>query len=169
VTEFLAVSFVMSVRLSVRMVQLGSHWTDFHEIWHLNSFRKPVEKIFKFHENPTRTTGIYMKTSVHLYVVQFLLEWEVLQAKVVEKLKTHTVFSITFIQKSCRVWDNVEKYCRAGQATDDNMARAHCMLNTDGYKHTLAICSRAQLKPDGTRWRTVGEVKGKHASGVGSQ
>jgi len=28
---------------------------------------------------------------------------------------------------------------------------------------------RGQLKPDGTRWRTVGEVKGKHASGVGSQ
>jgi len=33
----------------------------------------------------------------------------------------------------------------------------------------LTTCSRAQLKPDGTRWRTVGEVKGKHASGVGSQ
>jgi hypothetical protein len=26
------VSFVMSVRLSVRMGQLGSHWTDFYEI-----------------------------------------------------------------------------------------------------------------------------------------
>jgi hypothetical protein len=26
------VSFVMSVRLSVRMEQLGSHWTNFHEI-----------------------------------------------------------------------------------------------------------------------------------------
>ena len=25
-------SFVMSVRLSIRMEQLGSHWTDFHEI-----------------------------------------------------------------------------------------------------------------------------------------
>jgi hypothetical protein len=25
-------SFVMSIRLSVRMEQLGSHWTDFHEI-----------------------------------------------------------------------------------------------------------------------------------------
>jgi len=24
----------------------------------------------------------------------------------------------------------VEKYCRAGQATDDNMAHAHCMLGT---------------------------------------
>jgi len=28
---------------------------------------------------------------------------------------------------------------------------------------------RVQLKCDGTRWRTVGEVKGKQASGVGSQ
>jgi hypothetical protein len=26
------VSFVMSICLSVRMEQLGSHWTDFHEI-----------------------------------------------------------------------------------------------------------------------------------------
>jgi len=24
----------------------------------------------------------------------------------------------------------VEKYCTAGQATDDNMARARCMLDT---------------------------------------
>jgi len=24
----------------------------------------------------------------------------------------------------------VEKYCRAGQATDDKMAHAHCMLDT---------------------------------------
>ena len=24
----------------------------------------------------------------------------------------------------------VEKYCRAGQGTDDNMAHAHCMLGT---------------------------------------
>jgi hypothetical protein len=25
-------SFIMSVRLSVHMEQLGSHWTDFHKI-----------------------------------------------------------------------------------------------------------------------------------------
>ena len=29
---------------------------------------------------------------------------------------------------------NVE--CRAGQATDDNMAHARCMLGTKIYKHT---------------------------------
>ena len=30
--EFLSNSFVMSVRQSVRMEQLGSHWTDFDEV-----------------------------------------------------------------------------------------------------------------------------------------
>jgi len=25
---------------------------------------------------------------------------------------------------------NIKKYCTAGQATDDNTAHAHCMLNT---------------------------------------
>jgi len=46
-----------------------------------------------------------------------------------ENQNTHFVFS-NFSRKSCRLWDNVEKYCRAGQATDDSMARAHCMLDT---------------------------------------
>jgi hypothetical protein len=34
----------------------------------------------------------------------------------------------------------VEKYCRAGQATDDNMAHAHCMLGIPGYKFTNSGC-----------------------------
>ena len=32
--------------------------------------------------------------------------------------------NIFFFRKPCPLWDNVEKYCRAGQATDDNMAHA---------------------------------------------
>jgi len=31
--------------------------------------------------------------------------------------------------KSCRLWDNVEKCCRPGQVTDDNMAHPHWMLD----------------------------------------
>ena len=26
------------------MQQLGSHWTDFHEIWYLSNFQKPLKK-----------------------------------------------------------------------------------------------------------------------------
>jgi hypothetical protein len=33
------------------------------------------------------------------------------------------------------------KYCRAGQATDDNMAHAHCVLDTKGYKYTHRLCN----------------------------
>ena len=43
------ISFVMSVcpsvRLSVRMEELCSHWTDLHEILYLSVFRKYVQKI----------------------------------------------------------------------------------------------------------------------------
>jgi len=39
------ISFVMSVRPSVHMEQLGSRRTDFHEIWHLSIFRKIIKKI----------------------------------------------------------------------------------------------------------------------------
>jgi len=46
----------------------------------------------------------------------------------VEKIKTHILCSITF-RKSCRLWDNVGKYCRAGQVTWQYGA---CALHT-GY------------------------------------
>jgi hypothetical protein len=35
----------------------------------------------------------------------------------------------------------MEKYFRAGQVTDDNMAHAHCMLDNQGYRHTVIICN----------------------------
>jgi len=37
----------------------------------------------------------------------------------------------------------VEKYGKVGQATDGNMGHAHCMLDTQGYIHTLGICNIA--------------------------
>jgi hypothetical protein len=39
------ISFIVSVRPSVHMEQLGSHWMDFHEIWYLSIFWKYVKKI----------------------------------------------------------------------------------------------------------------------------
>jgi len=47
-----------------------------------------------------------------------------------ENQNTHFMFSNFFFRKFCRLWDNVEKYCTVGHATDDNMAHVHCMLDT---------------------------------------
>ena len=46
-----------------------------------------------------------------------------------------------------------------------------CVCFTKGVNMLCSnhICSITQLKCDGTRWRTGGEVKGKLANGVGSQ
>jgi hypothetical protein len=41
----LVASSCLSVRPPVRMEQLGSHWSDFHEIIYLNIFRNSVERI----------------------------------------------------------------------------------------------------------------------------
>jgi len=35
-----------------------------------------------------------------------------------------------------------KKYSSTGQATDDNMAHTHFMLDTKGCKHTLNICNK---------------------------
>jgi hypothetical protein len=45
------------------------------------------------------------------------------QTEVVEKFKTHFIFKNFFLRISCRLWDNVEKYCRGGQATADSIIR----------------------------------------------
>jgi hypothetical protein len=52
------------------------------------------------------------------------------QTKVVEEIKTHILCSVTFFfENSALNWVMWKKFCRAGQATDDNMAHAHCMLD----------------------------------------
>jgi hypothetical protein len=72
-----------------------------------------------------------MKTDVHFrsYLSQFFLELKFFETKVVEKIKTHILYPLPFFRKSCRLWDNMEKYYRAWQTTG-NMAHAHCMLDT---------------------------------------
>jgi len=35
--------------------------------------------------------------------------------KVIQKIKTHILFSMTFSRKSCCLWDNVENPCTVGE------------------------------------------------------
>ena len=82
-----------------------------------------------------------MKTNTRFwsYLAHFLLGWEMFQIKVVEKTKTHFVFS-NFFFKTCRLWDKAEKYCRTWQATDDCGACAlhggYLRLHTHTHTHT---------------------------------
>ena len=124
--------FVMSVCLPFSMEHLdpptGLILINF-DIW---GFKK---KSFWDNSNfvniwPSRV--LCTNTYVHFwsYLAHFFLEWEMFQTKVVEKFRTHIVCSVIFYRISCLLWDNVEIFCKAGHATDDNMPHAHCKLDT---------------------------------------
>jgi hypothetical protein len=46
-----------------------------------------------------------------------------------ENYNTHFIVNNFFFPKIAPFMSNVEKHFRAGQATDENMALAHCMLH----------------------------------------
>jgi len=59
------------------------------------------------------------------------------ETKVVEKIKTHIFWSINFRAVYNIIW---KKYCKIGEARDDNMAHAHFTLGTTN-KYSSAICN----------------------------
>jgi hypothetical protein len=120
------VSIVMSIRLSAwnSWVSTGRIFMKFC-IWVF--FGKSIEKIqgsLKSDKNSGYFTWRPIQSG------SLLLRMRMFQTKVVERIKTHILCSITFFRKSCRLWDNVEKCCRTGQATDGSMAHAHFTQGT---------------------------------------
>ena len=92
-----------------------------------------------------------MSTFIYLlsYLAHLFLRWEMYQTKVVEKFETSILRSTTIYRKSCRVWDNLEKYGTAGQATDEipwRMRTACCIpKSTDTHsKYVILIAYSLQ-------------------------
>jgi hypothetical protein len=94
------VSFVKSVHLSVRMEQLGFHWTNMYEFWYLSIFLKFVEKVqvFFFFFKSDNNNGYFCAYKYTFFIISclILLGMKMFQMKVVEKIRTHIYFSITF-------------------------------------------------------------------------
>jgi hypothetical protein len=90
----------ISARLSIRMEQLCSYWTDVHEISYLCIFRNSVENVH-FHYTLTRITGTLHKdlctfvTTSRLILIRMTVFFQI---NVVEKMKTHFVFSNFFLK-----------------------------------------------------------------------
>ena len=72
---------------------------------------------------------LYMRPKYISHHISILLRMRnVSDTSCIEK-HTFCVQQLFFFFKNCAVYDNVEKYCTAGQATDGNMTNAHCMLD----------------------------------------
>ena len=137
-------SFVMSARPSAwnNSTPTGRIFIKFDML----VFFENLSRKFKLLSNLTTTTGTSHEDQYTFMIISraILLRMKMFQTKVLNKIKTHFIFNnfyFIFFRKSCRVWNNVEKYRRAGQDTDDIMAHAHCMLHNKSYKHTFRICN----------------------------
>jgi hypothetical protein len=79
----------------------------------------------------------YLQANIHFwsYFAYFFLEWEIFQKNVVEKIKTHVLYSVTF-----RMWANVKKilHSRTGHRYKYGACALH--IGYMGLKHTFRIC-----------------------------
>ena len=93
------------------MEQLGSHWTDFHEIWCMRIFRQSVEKKLTFIKIWKNMATLH-EDVLHLvqYRVDFFLKWGIFQTKVAGKIETQLMFKncfkeiVTFVRQCGKTW-----------------------------------------------------------------
>ena len=108
---------------TTRLLLDGLSW---NLIW---VFFKNLSREFKFYWNLTRIMGtLHEEQNTFLIISRYVvLEWEMSETKIVDKIKTHVVMFNNKPPPKCYLWDNVEKYCRAGHITDDSTAHVYCM------------------------------------------
>jgi hypothetical protein len=119
------------VRLSVRMEQLESHWTDFNKILNTIIFwknkMKPQDSL-----NSDKNKGYFtwrLQDVFHHTSLSFFKIEKFFIKKCRENQNTYSLFHDNIFLKSYLLRFYVEIICRVGQTTDDNMVHAHCMLD----------------------------------------
>ena len=102
--------------------------------FHLINF-ETLQRKFNFHQYLTIITGTLHENRYTFMISRLILlrMRNVSEGKIAEKTKnTHFMFNIFFLRKSCRLRENVGKYCRATRANDDNIKWSACALRA-GY------------------------------------
>jgi len=126
------ISFVTSVWPSVcphgttRFPKNGFSWNLTFEYVSKNLSRK-----FVFRYNWTILRVLYIETDINLgsSVAQLYLQWDMLQTKFAEKIKTRISCSkIFFLNRA--LYETVVKNCTVEQVTDGNITHVHCVLDT---------------------------------------
>ena len=101
----------MSVCLPAHTEHLGPHWTDSHEIWYVNIFRKSVKEIRVLLKSD-KNNGYFTWRPMYN---EFFLDWETFQTKFYrENQNAYFIFN-NFFQKKRAVykvmWKNMKQPC----------------------------------------------------------
>jgi len=105
-------------------------------------FFENLSRKFIFHLNLTRIADTLHEDQYTFFVISrpvLRRIRNVLDKSCRENKNTSYGQQTFFFRKWCLLWDNVRRYCRAGQETDDKMAHSHCMLDVSGQKTEYVI------------------------------
>jgi hypothetical protein len=94
--------------------------------FNISDFSKICRDNSSFIKTWQKTGGggvLYIDLSTFMISRRILLRMRNVSDEIVDKIKTHVLCSVSCFRKSCRLWDNVEKYGKSGQSTDDNIIR----------------------------------------------
>jgi hypothetical protein len=121
----------MPVLPSVRVKQLDCHC-------YISVFFESLLRNFKIHYNPRSITGT-LRGYLFLLLISYL--WILLRMrnnldKCCRENQNTFYVQFFFFRKFCSLWNNVHKCRRVGQATNENMAHVHCMLELHQQIHT---------------------------------
>jgi hypothetical protein len=97
--------------VSTRMKQLSSHWTDFYEIWYLESFLKICRENSSFIKSGKNNGYFTWRrfTFIWQYLADFFLEWGMFHITVVDRTKTHILCSMTFFPENRVIYEIMSK------------------------------------------------------------
>ena len=123
------------------MEQLGSHWTDFHEIWHLSIFRKSVEKIkvsLKSHMNNGYFTWRPIYTYDHISILLRMRNFSEICCR--KNQNTHFRFSNSFSNNSA-VYEIMWKHMAVPNRPQMTVWLMHfaCWINKAAYTHSKYV------------------------------
>ena len=99
---------------SLEKMKVSLQSTDFHEIY--VKILENLSRKWKLHYNRTKVTGTLYEDQYTFLVISHssLLRIRDVSENIVEKIKTHVSYLISFFLIYCRLCDNMEKYSRAG-------------------------------------------------------
>jgi hypothetical protein len=137
-----------AVRPYVRKEQLVSHCMNvyYHEIWQLRIFWKYVKKIQVSLNSDSHSGNLHVYLCTFMLISRSNVLWvgNISTAMCRETQNNHFMFNDLF-RKSCRLWDNMEKYHKTRQATGDSSIRPiHIACRTDTHSEYVIIIAFLQ-------------------------
>ena len=94
-------------------------------------FRKSVKQI-EVSLKSDKNNRYFTWRSLYIFIIyrSVLLRMRIVLDEIVQNRYTHFLLNKFFFVNFYRLWDYVKIYCRAGQATNDNITHARCVLGT---------------------------------------